>query len=57
MTEQDFHEGILAVINALITLDPPADSPEGRLLVLLASATESYEKERFPLLDADPEKP
>ncbi len=44
-----FHEGILAVISALMDLDPPADSPEGRLLVGLAAVTEEYEKAVFPI--------
>lgn len=45
----DFHHRVINVITALVDLDPPADSPEGRLLAALAAATQSYERERWPI--------
>lgn len=42
------YHGILEVIETLIDMDPPEDSPEGKLLLRLAAITEEYEKKRYP---------
>lgn len=49
MPTNEFHRRVLDVIDVLTVMDPPADSPEGRLLRALAAATESYERERYPI--------
>lgn len=54
MNEADFHRIILDAIDALMEMDPAADSPEARLLSGLATVVEAYEKERFPI---DPPRP
>jgi hypothetical protein len=46
---RDFYNSMLETVGALIKLDPPADSPEGRLLLGLATALEEFEKVKFPL--------
>lgn len=45
----DYHQRVLDVITELITLDPAADSPEGRLLAILADAAEEFEREQYPI--------
>lgn len=54
LTADEFHARVLAVIGELVALDPAADSPEGQLLAGLASAVESYEKERYPIAAPTP---
>jgi len=52
----EFHRRVLDVIAELIELDPPADSPEGRLLVSMSAAAENYEKARYPIDPPTPEE-
>lgn len=42
------HTAILRMVETLMEIDPPADSPEGRMLEGLSDAVEEYEKERYP---------
>jgi hypothetical protein len=44
-----FHEAVLRCVENLIELDPPLDSPEGRLLDGLSAAVEEYEKVTYPI--------
>jgi hypothetical protein len=48
-----FYDSMLECVGALIALDPPADSPEGRLLVGLATSLEEFEKTEFPFTERD----
>jgi len=48
-----FYDSMLETVGALIKLDPPADSPEGRLLVGLATTLEEFEKTEFPLVKVE----
>lgn len=47
MTGTEWHRGVLDLIDLLMELDPTTDSPEGRLLVRLADAAQSYEREIY----------
>ena len=51
---ENFYESILNLIGILIEIDPPKDSPEGRLLEDLAAAVEEYEKVTYPDLSQEP---
>jgi len=44
---QRFHQAVLALVENLVELDPPPDTPLGRLLEGLAAAIETYEKASF----------
>ena len=55
-TALEYHSRVLGVIEALVALDPPADSPEGRLLHGLAIATENFEREYFSIEPSTPEE-
>jgi len=48
------YRAALEVCEYLVALDPPRESPEGKLLLLLASALEDYERRVFPSLFAKP---
>ena len=41
---KDFYAACIALVTDLVELDPAADSPEGKLLIGLATAIEEYEK-------------
>lgn len=41
---------MLETVKMLASMDPPADSPEGRFLAGIAAAREEYEKAKFPEL-------
>ena len=43
------HQHFLDGLALLATLDPAKDSPEGKLLDLIAEAVEAYEKVKYPL--------
>jgi hypothetical protein len=43
------HQRVIEVITSLVVMDPPLDSPEGKLLSLLAIAIETFEKEHYPI--------
>jgi len=43
------YEASLALVQALIEIDPDPATPEGELLAGLAAAIEKYEKAEFPL--------
>ena len=47
---KDLHREVLAAVEVLTAKDPAADTPEGKLLVHLASAVEEYEKKVFPMV-------
>ena len=42
------YESCVALVKDLCELDPPADSPEGRLLIGMATAVEEYERTEIP---------
>lgn len=48
-TEHELHEACINVIDGLMKLNPPKDSPFGRLLENMAIAVEAYEAEVYPL--------
>lgn len=51
---------LLGVIETLMDLDLPADSPEGRLFAALTDVLERYELEKFPefaILDEQKDNP
>lgn len=43
----DLYIGLLELVSFLIALDPPADSPRGKLLAGLADAMETYERATY----------
>jgi hypothetical protein len=42
------YEACVACVKALCELNPPADSPEGQLLLGLGAAVEEYERTELP---------
>ena len=50
------YEAALSVVDGLMRLDPPKDSPHGRLLLSLARAIEEYEEEELVLPEPTPEE-
>jgi hypothetical protein len=40
---EDFYNACVDLVGELVKLDPPADSPEGKLLTGMATAVEEYE--------------
>lgn len=51
----DQHRRALALIEQLIVSDPPADSRDGMVLVLLAELAEEYEKAQPSAFDTLPD--
>ena len=52
-TEEQYRQA-LAAVEQLASEDPPADSPAGARLELLAKLVEDYEKTRYPFAQPDP---
>lgn len=52
-TEEQYRQA-LAAVEQLASEDPPADSPAGARLELLAKLVEDYEKARYPFAQPDP---
>jgi hypothetical protein len=52
----EYHARVVALIEALVELNPAADSPEGRFLALISAATDSFEREAFPIEPPTPEE-
>ena len=48
MNEQQYRQG-LAIVSALVAIDPEPASQEGKVLARWSAQVEAYEREHFPL--------
>jgi hypothetical protein len=51
-----WHTASMMLIERLARLDPAPESPDGRVLELLSSAVEEYERWTFPIPEPTPEE-
>jgi len=49
ITDDLTHQQLLRVCEALMAMDPPAESLHGEYLTAVAAAIEEYEKKTYPL--------